>query len=200
MPAIINDKGAWILQLKEVSRRYSPICGAAAILAGYWTEGVGVLLMQEGGVQAILVATDAEVYATLQPYLDTYLGADTFLLDAKVMRKRYPRPWDLANCLIDLQARGMLTGLAESWLHFMREEGVYGRDLIQQALDRLLAPLKPNPAIQNFEISLQIDTGNVIFDTFTDFEELMAFLHTYYNNPDAILRRITPKPAPPQAE
>lgn len=44
-----SDKGAWILQLREVRKNYPTVRGAAAILAGYWNEGVRVLLRNEGG-------------------------------------------------------------------------------------------------------------------------------------------------------
>src|SRR3972149_3931037 len=53
-----SDKGAWILQLREVRRNYPTVRGAAAILAGFWNEGVRVLLKnQGGGIDMILVAT-----------------------------------------------------------------------------------------------------------------------------------------------
>lgn len=45
-----NDKGAWILQLREIKKKHATVRGAAAVLAGYWTEGVRVVLMSEGGV------------------------------------------------------------------------------------------------------------------------------------------------------
>jgi len=70
-----SDKGAWILQLREVRKNYPTVRGAAAILAGYWNEGVRVLLRNEGGgIEMILVATDEEVYNSIQPYLDKALG------------------------------------------------------------------------------------------------------------------------------
>ncbi|HLV37374.1 MAG TPA: hypothetical protein VKY59_19805, partial [Spirillospora sp.] len=68
-----NDKGAWILQLREVRKQYATIRGAAAILAGYWTEGVGVMLDTNAGIRMILVATDEEIYQTLHNPLNDYL-------------------------------------------------------------------------------------------------------------------------------
>jgi hypothetical protein len=82
-----NDKGAWILQLREISKQYSTVRGAVAILAGYWTEGVGLMLESNAGVRMILVATDEEVYSTLQQPLNEYLGDETFVLDPGLMRK-----------------------------------------------------------------------------------------------------------------
>lgn len=189
-----NDKGAWILQLREVGKQYPSIRGAAAVLAGYWTEGVGIMLLQEGGVEAVLVATDEEVYGTLQPHLDAFLGNDTFIMDAKEMRKSYPRPWDLANCLIDLQNRDLLPLVANSWLDFERSETETGRDRIREALDGLLAPLPEALPVKKYEIGLRIATGNMIFEAFDDLEDLMTFLQTYHQNSDAIRERITPKP------
>lgn len=193
-----NDKGAWILQLREVRKRYATIRGAVAILAGYWTEGVSVMLMGEGGINMVLVATDEEVYGTLQTPLDRFLGGDSFPLDARAMRGRYPRPWDLANCLIDLQQRGELHEIAASWLEFPRGETengniLTGKDLLKAALDDLLGPLPHHPAIRKFEIALQIDTGNTIYDEFEDVESLIQFIQDYYQNPERILRQITPR-------
>jgi len=86
-----NDKGAWILQLREVRRNYPTVRGAAAILAGYWNEGFRVLLRnQGGGISMILVATDEEVYKSLQPHLDNALGSKSFELNAKKIRGRFP--------------------------------------------------------------------------------------------------------------
>ena len=86
-----NDKGAWILQLREVRKSYPTVRGAAAILAGFWNEGVRVLLRDEGGrIDMILVATDEEVYKSIQPYLDKALKKNSFNLDALQIRKRFP--------------------------------------------------------------------------------------------------------------
>jgi hypothetical protein len=193
-----NDKGAWILQLREMKKKYATVRGAAAILAGYWTEGVAIILMSEGGVKMVLVATDEQVYGSLQKLLDEYLENDTFELDPREMRKSYPRPWDLANLLITLQAENRLEALAKSWLEFERErdaEGniLIGTDLIKQALDELLAPLPSTPNIQGFQVALNIDTGNVIYQEFDDVEALFEFVQTYHKNPQKILERITPR-------
>jgi hypothetical protein len=193
-----NDKGAWILQLREMKKKYATVRGAAAILAGYWTEGVAIILMSEGGVKMVLVATDEQVYGSLQKLLDEYLENDTFELDPREMRKSYPRPWDLANLLITLQAENRLEALAKSWLEFERErdaEGniLIGTDLIKQALDELLAPLPSTPNIQGFQVALNIDTGNVIYQEFDDVEALLEFVQTYHKNPQKMLERITPR-------
>jgi len=115
-----NDKGAWIPQLREVRKRHATIRGAAAILSGYWTEGVGVMLRSEGGIKMVLVATDEQVYSTLQGPLDKFLGADTFTLDAATMRKSYPRPRDLLKLAILLEETGTFDAIAASWLEFDR--------------------------------------------------------------------------------
>jgi hypothetical protein len=193
-----NDKGAWILQLREIRKNHATIRGVAAILAGYWTEGVGVMLQNEGGVKMVLVATDEEVYSTLQTPLNDFLGENTFRLDAKVMRQSYPRPEDLVALLLYLEETKRLNDIVASWFEFERgrdEAGniLTGRELIQIAIDELLAPLPPNPSITSFEITLQIETGNTIHQTFTDLEEAQEFLSAYHANPQFILDRITPK-------
>ncbi len=191
-----NDKGAWILQLREVKKRYATVRGAAAVLAGYWTEGVGIVLMSEGGIKMVLVATDEEVYSTIQPHLDEFLGENSFALNAKEMRKRYPRPWDLANCIIWLKEENMLDEIAGRWLHFeKRGKGgklATGEELVKQAVDELLAPLPDAPRIQKFEISLKVDTGNVIYEEFTDVEEALDFIRDHFRSPEQILKRIVP--------
>lgn len=193
-----NDKGAWILQLREVRKKHATIRGAAAILSGYWTEGVGVMLMSEGGIKMVLVATDEQVYSTLQGPLDELFGADTFTLDAGTMRDSYPRPRDLLKMAIYLEETGKLDAIATSWLEFDRLQGsngvmLKGSDLIEAAIDKLLAPLPDSPAISRLEIALQIDTGNTIYEEFSDVEDVMEFLTRYWSDPQEILDRITPK-------
>jgi hypothetical protein len=188
-----NDKGAWILQLREVKKRHPTIRGAAAILAGYWTEGVGVMLMAEGGIDMVWVATDDEVYQPLQPYLDQYYGDNTFRLNASEMRGSYTRPGDFANFLEHLASASILSQIAQTWLNFPRETGQAGTTLIEQALDKLLAPLPSNPQIQAFEISLQVSTGNMIHGVFDDVEAALEFIQQHMQNPEHILRKITPK-------
>ncbi|MBP8973913.1 MAG: hypothetical protein KBH93_08545 [Anaerolineae bacterium] len=193
-----NDKGAWILQLREVRKRHATIRGAAAILSGYWTEGVGVMLRSEGGIKMVLVATDEQVYSTLQGPLDEFLRADTFTLDAATMRESYPRPRDLLKLAIFLEETGELDAIAASWLEFDRllsSDGVMlkGSDLIKSAIDELLAPLPANPTISRLEVALQIDTGNTIYEEFSDVEDVIEFLTRYWSSPQEILGRITPK-------
>jgi hypothetical protein len=84
-----NDKGAWILQLREISKAYPTIRGTVAILAGYWTEGVALMFESEGRVRMVQVAKDDEIYQTLQPSLDTHLrqaGLAPLQLDAVQIR------------------------------------------------------------------------------------------------------------------
>lgn len=193
-----NDKGAWILQLREMRNQYPTVRGAAAVLAGYWTEGVGIMLASNAGVKMVLVATDEEVYGTLQKPLDDYLGDRTFRLDPVVMRQSYPNVHLLANFLIALHERNQLDEIAESWFYFPREadaEGnvITGGEKIKLVLGELLNPLPPNPQIARFDIALQISTGNTIYQEFDDVESLIEFLQTYTQNPDEILKRITPR-------
>jgi len=60
-------------------------------------------------------------------------------------------------------------------------------------VDELLAPLPDNPAISGLEIALQIDTGNMIYEEFSDVEDVMEFLTRYCSNPQEILDKIMPK-------
>jgi hypothetical protein len=203
-----NDKGAWILQLKEMRKRYPTVRGAAANLAGYWTEGVGVMFKSEAGIKMVLVATDDEVYSTLQEPLNIFLekhDLPALVLDAAEIQQSLPRPWDLANCLMGLKETGELASIAKTWLNFLRDtapEGTrtYGKDLIQKAIDELLSPLPEQPQVQTLEIALQIDTGNTIYQEFKDVEEAMDFIQAYFQNPQAILKKITPKTAPKQMQ
>ena len=125
-----NDKGAWILQLREMYKRYPTVRGAATVLAGNWSEGVGVMFASEGGIKMVWVASDEEVYGTLQKPLDDYLGDDSFALDPEVMRVRYPRAYDLANFLIEINENGELEKLAASWLNFVRGSDADGNDIL----------------------------------------------------------------------
>ncbi len=189
-----NDKGAWILQLREVRKKYATIRGAVAVLAGYWTEGVGVWLMSEGRVKMVLVATDEQVYSTLQAPLDEFLGADSFILDPQKMRKRYIRPDDLHRFILHLHETGKLQELALRWLDFEQiKDGqkVVGRQLVKAAIDDLLDPLPENPSVEKLEIALQISTGNTIYREFADLEEAQQFIQTYFHNPQAILDQIS---------
>jgi hypothetical protein len=197
-----NDKGAWILQLREIKKNHATVRGAAAILAGYWKAGVGILLQNEGGVKMVMVATDEEVYHTLQPHLDKYLGDRTFQLKAKQIQERFPKEYidDFYNFMNHLKDTGILQKVAQTWLNFDKCDDknniVKGATLIQMAIDDLLAPLPDDPQIQNFEITLQIDTGNIIYEKFTDMEELLNFIQEHAHDPAKILERIKPKKKP----
>lgn len=197
-----SDKGAWILQLREVRKNYPTVRGAAAILAGYWNEGVRVLLRNEGGgIEMILVATDEEVYNSIQPYLDRALGENTFQLNARQIRGRFPERYvDLFDdFLIGLKETGELNKIAKQWLKFRRVDVdgnmTNGQELIQRALDALLQPLPANPKINNFEITLEVETGNLIYRRFKDLEELLDFINQNVTDPAKILEEISPKPA-----
>jgi hypothetical protein len=50
--------------------------------------------------------------------------------------------------------------------------------------------------VEKLEIALQIDTGNTIYGEFTDYEDAMQFIENYFNNPDNILKKITPRRKP----
>jgi hypothetical protein len=191
-----NDKGAWILQLREVKKKHATIRGLVAVLAGYWTEGVGVVLMSDADIKMIHVATDEEIYGTLQPLLDEFLGQASFALDPKQMRESYPQPETLLQLMLYLEGAGKLSPLAARWLQFTQEENghlVSGVERIKQAIDDLLAPLPSNPSIKRFEIALQLETGNTIYEEFDNFEEALEFLQKHFHNPQEILRRIKPK-------
>lgn len=197
-----NDKGAWILQLREVRRNYPTVRGAAAVLAGFWKEGVRVLLRNQGGVDMILVATDEEVYNSLQPHLDKVLGKRSFELDAKKIRVRLPEKHvEVFDAfLVEFRNSGELYKLAKSWLNFNRniessKEAVNGKLLIQRALDELLSPLPENPKIKAFEITLEIETGNLIHKSFNDVEELYDFIQSNVQDPAKIRELISPKKA-----
>lgn len=192
-----NDKGAWILQLREVRKKHATIRGAVAVLAGYWTEGVGVMLRTEGQIEMVLVATDEQIYSTLQGPLDEFLGEDTFELEPKLMRQSYPRPSDLFKLASMLEETGKLTEIAKTWLNFRNNTvdkiNPTGGELIQAAIDKLLSPLPANPTIQKFEIALQVSTGNTIYQEFTDIEEACDFIYRYTGDVQMILNHITPR-------
>jgi hypothetical protein len=195
-----NDKGAWILQLREVRKNYPTIRGAAAVLAGHWNEGVRVLLKNEGGgIDMILVATDDEIYRSLQPHLDQYLGNNTFVLDAKQIRGRFPEQQISAfdDFLMNLRTSGALYKLAKTWLSFDRTletgEKLKGKHLIQNALNDLLKPFPKNIKATGFEITIQVETGNLIHKTFNDPEELVDFINQTAYDSRRILEIITPK-------
>lgn len=196
-----SDKGAWILQLREVRKNYPTVRGAAAILAGYWNEGVRVLLRNEGGgIEMILVATDEEVYNSIQPYLDRALGEQSFELNARQIRGRFPERYvDMFDdFLIGLKEAGELNKLAKQWFKFQRVDVdgnvTNGQELVRNALDILLQPLPANPKINNFEITLEVETGNLIYRKFNDLEELLDFINQNVTDPAKILEEISPKP------
>lgn len=195
-----SDKGAWILQLREVRKKYPTVRGAAAILAGYWNEGVRVLLRNEGGgIEMILIATDEEVYNSIQSYLDQALGEKTFVLNARQIRGRFPEQYvDIFDTfLTSLKETKELDKLGKQWLNFTRiditGQQTNGKQLIQTALERLLKPLPANPKINNFEITLEIESGNLIYRKFNDLEELLDFINENTQDPQKIVNEITPK-------
>jgi len=148
----------------------------------------------------ILVATDEEVYKSLQPHLDKALGKGSFELDAKKIRNRFPENHVEAfdAFLIKLRDSGELYKLAKSWLNINRviessNEPINGKILIQRVLDGLLSPLPKNPKISAYEITLEIETGNLIHKGFNDVEELYDFIQTNVQNPAKIRELISPK-------
>ncbi|MBV6394934.1 MAG: hypothetical protein HFACDABA_00505 [Anaerolineales bacterium] len=196
-----SDKGAWILQLREVRKNYPTVRGAAAILAGYWNEGVRVLLRNEGGgIEMILVATDEEAYNSIQPYLDRALGEKTFTLNARQIRSRFPEQYVdvFDDFLVSLKETGELNKLAKQWFKFPRTDldgnQTNGQELVRRALDFMLQPLPANPKINNFEITLEVETGNLIYRKFKDLEELLDFINQNVTDPAKILEEISPKP------
>ena len=195
-----SDKGAWILQLREVRHNYPTVRGAAAILAGHWNEGVRVLLRnQGGGIDMILVATDDEIYHSLQPYLDQYLGSNSFTLDAKQIRFRLPEKHvdEFDDFLIDLRNSGQLHKLAKTWLNFEREiesgKSIKGKTLIQYSLDNLLEPLPTELPISQYAVTFEIKTGNLIYKTFNDLEDMLDFINQTARDPEKIREIISPK-------
>lgn len=196
-----NDKGAWILQMREMKKKNPTIRGAVANVLGYWTEGVNLMFANEGKVRMVLVADDADVYNTIQPYLNEYLDKndlDPLVLEAKRIRKSMPRPWDVANCLSELEQMGTLDKIAASWFEIEKKDALNnvhrGRDLVIEAIDDILKPLPSAPTIEKFEIALQISTGNIIYKEFADYEEFMDFVKNYHDDPTYVLQDITPRP------
>jgi len=194
-----NDKGAWILQLREVRKNYPTVRGIAAVLAGFWNHGVSIFFSNEGGVQMILVATDEDVYSSIQPFLDEALGKETFALDAENIRERFPEEHveKFYEFLNDFKKSGKLDKLASTWLNFNKVDdkgnAVKGRNLIEASIDKILMPIPKHPKISNFEITLEIETGNLIYRKFDDMEELLEFINEYTGSPDKIYYDIKPK-------
>lgn len=196
-----NDKGAWILQLKEIRKKYATVRGAVAIVAGYWTEGVGVMFESEAEVQTILVATDEEVYETLRMPINHLLnqqGLPPVEFNVSEIRNSLPRPHDLANSLMDLKLSGELGKIAQGWFDFPRAydtEGnpILGRHWVMSVIDTLLQNMPESPRIQSFEIALQIEGGNIIYQEFTDLEEALEFMLSHHKSPQKIRDKITPK-------
>jgi hypothetical protein len=60
-------------------------------------------------------------------------------------------------------------------------------------LDDLLSPLPKSPKIRAFEITLEIETGNLINKSFNDVEELYDFIQNNVQNPARIRELISPK-------
>ena len=57
----------------------------------------------------------------------------------------------------------------------------------------LSTPLPHTLPILNVEISLEINTGNIIHEKFDNLEDALKFVNEYAHNPAKILERITPK-------
>jgi hypothetical protein len=157
------------------------------------------MFKSEAGIRMVLVATDEEVYGTLQEPLSRYLeknGLSAFPLIAEEIRVSLPRPWDLANCLEELNATNELISIAQSWLTIPKPQAEtlrVGGDFVGAAIDELLKPLPDNPKIERLEIALQIDTGNTIYCEFSDMEQAIEFIQTHFQDPKNILKKITPQ-------
>ena len=88
--------------------------------------------------------------------------------------------------------------MSDAFSEPMNEDDDYP-EVTQTDLDRATfrAGLKPAPqsgtAIKKIEITLQIDTGNIIYGEFTNMEEALAFVRKYAQSPHAILEKIKPK-------
>ena len=57
----------------------------------------------------------------------------------------------------------------------------------------MIKPLPANPKVTNFEIDLEIETGNLIHKSFKDLEGLIDFINETAQNPAKIKEFITPK-------
>lgn len=192
-----NDKGAWILQLKEIRKKYPTVRGAVAILAGYWTSGVGVMFETEAGVETVLVATDQQVYQTLQTEINNVLNtlglAAIDLSDTAAIRNTLPRSWDLANVLQQLEQSGALATIAGNWFGFEDEQGNNGITRVENAIASLLSPLPETVRVVKLELAFQIETGNTIYHEVSDMEEARELMDLYFANPAEILKIITPR-------
>ncbi len=60
--------------------------------------------------------------------------------------------------------------------------------------------MSETPRIQKVEITLYINTGNVIYQEFDDIESAMRFIQYMAHNPKAILERIAPWEIPDHDE
>jgi hypothetical protein len=64
--------------------------------------------------------------------------------------------------------------------------------LVISAIDQVIGPLPERLAVHEFEISLRVNSGNVIFGEFDDIEAAIDFMQKYASDPDAIRHKITP--------
>ena len=53
--------------------------------------------------------------------------------------------------------------------------------------------LSKQPIVQKFEITLEIETGNLIYRKFDNKEDVLKFLNEYTKNPKKVLEEISPK-------
>lgn len=92
----------------------------------------------------------------------------------------------------------MLNSVAHQWLQFQRAtrpdgSSVLGQDLVIDAIDELLAAPATPLGIARFEVSLQVTSGNTIYQRFEDKEDLLEFIERYTSDPQALLDIITPR-------
>ncbi len=99
------------------------------------------------------------------------------------------------NFWLPFGVKGLQTCKAMVELYSTNVNGVQidGKQLIRNALDDLLKPLPATPKARSFEITLEIETGNLIYRKFNDLEELIEFIKEDAHNPQWILEQITPK-------
>ncbi len=156
------------------------------------------MFRSEGGVHSALVATDEEIYSTLQNPINEVLATlnlPPFVFDARLIRKRLPRSEDMQRALMILKQSGQLADIASTWLYFPRlVEGraIMGKDLILEIFNDLLAqPTRVNS--KRMSLTMEVTTGNLLHFEADDMELMFEFIKTYWGNSDAILDKITPK-------
>jgi hypothetical protein len=157
------------------------------------------MFRSEGGVKTVVVATDEEVYQSIEQPINQVLVAQNlakFKFDAKEIRQRLPRADELLFAMDELAKNRQIVQIAKTWFGLQRivgDQQVNSGDLVRAALNELLSPLPEQPKILTYEITLNVDSGNVIHYEFRDSEEAMAFISDFAHNPQLIMNAILPK-------